>query len=479
MPRIPCIVTLLFVCPVLNAQQKYSPQQVRHVLGDVVDALDKFHPGAYRYQSKNDFAAYVDSVKNTITDSATQVDMYRKIKPVVSRIGCLHTDFSMTEKYKQALNKTPNLLPFRLYFKENKAWVTDNFSGNPLILPGDEITAINGRSIPEILSLVLPAIPSDGYNQTMKYLALYRQFPLWYRHMIAVTDNFEVMVAHHGETRSVTLKGMLEKDLAGNGFLTEPVYPKQLELNIKGGTAYLTIRSFADSYIKRSGQSFKPFIDEAFRELKNKGVKNLVLDLRDNTGGSDGNAAYFSGFFFDRPYRYWKRVTCTPAIAAKIKGVAKIWWRKPVQEDSLWLWQKGKRSGEFDYADEQRPAADPFAGNVYVLINGFCMSSCADLAAILYSNRKALFVGEETGGGYQGNNSGMMPGIHLKPSKMMLTVPLQKYETAVDTTQFFGRGTMPDVPVALSLNDILQRRDRVMETADSLIAGNFNVAQRR
>ncbi|MBO9152096.1 S41 family peptidase [Chitinophaga sp. GCM10012297] len=479
MPRIPCIVTLLFVCPVVKAQQKYSPQQVAHVLGDVADALDKFHPGAYRYQSKNDFAAYVDSVKGTIKDSATQVEMYRKIKPLVSRVGCLHTDFSMTEKYKQELNRSPNLLPLRLYFKDDKAWITDNFSNHPLISPGDEITTINGRSIGEILRQVLPAIPSDGYNQTMKYLALYRQFPLWYRHMVEVTEHFDITTISGGQPRSVRLKGMMEKDLAGNGFLSEPVFARQLELKIKDATAYLTIRSFADSYIKRSGQSFKPFMEEAFKELQNKGVKNLVIDLRDNTGGSDGNAAYLSGFFFDAPYRYWKRVTCTPAIAAKIKGVAKIWWRKPVQQDSLWLWQKGKRSGEFDYVDEQQPAAHPFAGKVYVLINGFCMSSCADLSAVLYSNRKGLFIGEETGGGYQGNNSGMMPGIHLKPSKMMLTVPLQKYETAVDTARFFGRGTMPDVPVELSLNDILQKRDRVMEVTDSLIAGNSNVAQRR
>jgi hypothetical protein len=37
------------------------------------------------------------------------------------------------------------------------------------------------------------------------------------------------------------------------------------------------------------------------------------------------------------------------------------------------------------------------------------MSLCADVAAILSFNKKAICIGQQTGGGYQGNNSGLMP----------------------------------------------------------------------
>jgi len=43
------------------------------------------------------------------------------------------------------------------------------------------------------------------------------------------------------------------------------------------------------------------------------------------------------------------------------------------------------------------------------------MSSCADVVAILSYNKKALFIGDETGGGYQGNNSGMTPETKVQP----------------------------------------------------------------
>lgn len=67
------------------------------------------------------------------------------------------------------------------------------------------------------------------------------------------------------------------------------------------------------------------------------------------------------------------------------------------------------------------------------------MSSCADVAAILSYNKKAIFIGQETGGGYQGNNSGMIPDSKMQPFNFTLSVPLQKYFNYVDTSKNIGR----------------------------------------
>jgi len=82
----------------------------------------------------------------------------------------------------------------------------------------------------------------------------------------------------------------------------------------------------------------------------------------------------------------------------------------------------------------------------------------------LQYNKRALLVGEETGGGYQGNNSGLMPeaklGLGLKVS-----IPLLKYINAVDQNKNFGHGTYPDVVDQPSVADILNGQDVVMATA--------------
>ena len=233
---------------------------------------------------------------------------------------------------------------------------------------------------------------------------------------------------------------------------------------------YLTIHSFAKTEIVKCNQNFRNFVDQAFTRLKTANVKNLVVDLRDNTGGSDPFAAYFTSYCFDKPFRYWDRIEVTQAVANEIKGAAlKLFYRKPVQKDSVWLWKKARHSDEFNFYEEQKPARNNFKGKVYVLMNGFCMSSCADVIAILSYNKKATLIGQETGGGYQGNNSGMIPDSQVKPFDFTLSVPLQKYVNHVDRSMNIGRGTMPDYVINRTIDDLLKGEDLELNLANELI----------
>ena len=97
------------------------------------------------------------------------------------------------------------------------------------------------------------------------------------------------------------------------------------------------------------------------------------------------------------------------------------------------------------------------------------MSSCADLVAILAHNKKAKVVGQESGGGYQGNTSGMMPKTKI-PTGLEITVPLLKYTNAVDPVVNIGRGTIPDYVVTPSLDDWIEKKDVEKEFVIQLIS---------
>lgn len=449
--------------------QKFPADTVKSTIDSWTKELSIKHPGFYRYNSKEEFTKYIDSIKSTIKDSLTEMEAYLKLKPIITRIHCLHSGISLPKEYVDYLNQQPDLFPFQVYFNDNKAYVIKNYSASDSITAGDEILSINGKSIDKITAQLLSLIPSDGYNLTMKYRALYLQFPTWYR-TIDLSENFITVIKHCNIEKTYQIKGAKFKDIVRDGFLREPVRPKQLEFKIENNTGFLTIHSFARSDIKKANQDFKKFIDKAFTEIKTNKVQNLVVDLRDNTGGSDPYAAYFTSYFFDKPFRYWDRIEVTEAIAKEIKGAAlKLFYRKPIQKDSVWLWQKGRHTSEFDFYEEQSPAKNNFKGNAYVLINGFCMSSCADVAAILSYNKKAIFIGQETGGGYQGNTSGMIPDTKVEPFDFTLTVPLQKYFNYVDTLKNIGRGTIPDYPVNMTTEEVLKGEDKELQTAIGFI----------
>lgn len=461
-------VGIFFLMPGAKAL-KFPTDSVKKIFAELETELRLKHPGFYRYHTRAEMDRYADSLKTSLPDSLNEPEIYRAFKPFFSYIGCLHTEFFLDETYQNALDKRANLFPFQVYFTGRQAYIIKNLSGDDVIHPGAELLRVNGKTVPELLDVLLPAIPSDGYNLTLKYRSLYHFFPTWYRNFLGESEGFRLRIRQDGKESDHEVNAKKYADLAESGFLRPIDYPAQLEFRIENGIGILAVHTFSRSDIRAGKQQFKPFVDEAFREMRSRSVKNLVLDLRYNTGGSDANAAYLARYFFDAPYRYWDRIEVTESVASEIKGIYRLFYRKPVHKDSLWLWQKGKTVPDFDFYETQHPVRHPYTGKVYVLINGFCLSSCSDFTAVLASAKRAVFVGEETGGGYEGNNSGMMPTVSLKPTRLGMTVPLQSYHNAVAPAPQAGHGTFPDYPVRETAEDLIGKQDKALALTFALI----------
>lgn len=59
----------------------------------------------------------------------------------------------------------------------------------------------------------------------------------------------------------------------------------------------------------------------------------------------------------------------------------------------------------------------------------------------------------------------------LPNTKLRIDVPLIAYYTAVDGVRNQNRGILPDCPVTYTIQDELEGRDKVMEIASQLAAG--------
>ena len=165
-----------------------------------------------------------------------------------------------------------------------------------------------------------------------------------------------------------------------------------MEFELKDKVGIIKIHSFAKTDIKGNGQNFKKFTRKTFKALKDGAVSNLVIDLRYNTGGSDGNAALLASYFFDKPFRYWDKIEVTEDLAKEIKGLVRVIYAKPLKKEGTYLWRKSIFTREFNYYKIQRPARRNFIGKTYILTNGLCMSSCSDFVAIMSHNKKAKII---------------------------------------------------------------------------------------
>jgi hypothetical protein len=449
----------------INLERTYPADSAKQIIHSIMNELSLKHPGMYRYHTRSNYKRHIDSTANTVTDSISTLSLYRKLKPLISRIGCLHTGITLP---KNALTDRPNHLPLQLVFRNGKAWITDDYFHKHKELVGKEVLSINNKPIHDILGILLPAIPSDGYNQTMKYLALDFEFAKWYAAIVETPSQFIVTIATDDGPRDVTLEGAFRNSLPDFEKSFEGDGTPRLSFRQEKDYSILTVKSFSNSAIKRGKQKYRSFIHSTFETLRKNQTQNLIIDLRYNTGGTDGNAVLLARHLFDKSFRYWDRIEVTPAIAKEIKGIAKLFYKKPTPGDSLYRWRKVRFSRETDYYTTQIAAKNNFKGKVFVLVNGFCMSSCSDIAAVLHSNKRAILIGEETGGGYQGNTSGLMPTVTVFGG-LRLTVPLLKYTNAVDPNINVGRGTIPDHTVVSSVDDVINKKDPMMEYVIALI----------
>ena len=353
-----------------NSNKKYHPDSIIRWTKRILNATSKKHPGFYRYTTKENFNFTIDSTCQTITDSLTELDFYRKIKPLFAKIGCVHTKISLSKEYNNYLNKTSTLFPFEIFINDEKrVFITKNFSSNQSILITSEILSINSKSIGEILKILYKTIPSDGYNQTEKTLLLNHRFAFWYQTIVEVNEKFNVVIADEGTPKIYEVSGV-SKDLFPTLKSIETNYKKPLEFELKDNVGIIKIHSFAKTDIKGNGQNLKKFTRKTFKALKDGTVSNLVIDLRYNTGGTDGNAALLASYFFDKPFRYWDKIEVTEDLAKEIKGLLRVIYAKPLKKDGTYLWRKSIFTREFNYYKIQRPARRNFIGKTYILTNG-------------------------------------------------------------------------------------------------------------
>jgi C-terminal processing protease CtpA/Prc len=114
---------------------------------------------------------------------------------------------------------------------------------------------------------------------------------------------------------------------------------------------------------------------------------------------------------------------------------------------------------------EQPPPKYPFLGKVFVLIDGGTFSTAADFCAVTHHLKRATFIGEETGGGYYGNNSGAQVVLTLQNSKARVRIPMYEYWNAVPGYDGKRRGTRPDYTVETKAANLLRGVDEQLDLA--------------
>ena len=413
----------------------YTRQQVVKDIDYAIKTLEDVHPDPYTTISRADFYHNVDSIKQVIPEKVSALQAYKILRMILSPIQEGHTNIGLNYFTKRiAIRKT---LPYRLLINKDRIFIAKNYSYRNSIPVGSEILEINGKSVIQCLQEVSSLLGCE--NSQLRNAIL--QYPMFWG-LWNDNKNFEIKYkTPENKTGTITTYG---------GIVSNIMYLKEMasigndysfEIK-KGNIGYIAFNSC------RNIDKFKVFLSEAFAQIKNRQIKNLVIDIRKNSGGSGalGNEVmqYISKTGFRQMDAGFVKVS-NEILADKSNNTLSKVWIDSVKPDI------GK---VYDIVDksETNLRLNPlrYTGNTYLLIGGYTFSSAVDFASAFKCYKAGTIIGTETGGLTSGY--GNVYSCYLPETGFDISIPCTKWVTACGRDDH--KGIMPDYAIEDDQNPI-------------------------
>lgn len=456
-PTIALVALLAAGGAVLPAAQAPAAQDLRVLTPDQVTAelalfeaaLTELHPSFARGRRQETLARFMAGVRTAATGPMSAIDLYRVLAPFAAVVQDGHTTLALpgdtTASWK--------LLPLRVWVDPTAGTLWTLGPESSGIPAGSRIEVVNNIPAAKLLAAIAPTIPRDGDAVARVAWALGQgfRFSQAMAALFGSSETYQLDIVGPGQSgaaRRVVVAGATLAELRAGAPAADGDFSLTFERD--GAVGVMRIAAFSAEIQDR--------MTAAFQTLHERKTRALVVDLRDNPGGRDELGKVLLAHLAAAPFSYYRslRVLADPRHPA-FSMVAARRAQLPEAAD-------GSRSVPSPNLGLQQPVAPVFAGPVVVLINAGTFSTAAEFVSIARATSRVTLVGEETGGNRCGNNSGVVVPVTLPHSQLRLAVPLVEYTLEVPC-EGDRRGVRPDHPVARTLSDLLQGRDRQMESA--------------
>lgn len=446
-----------------NAERLYSVDALKKDLAFLRGKYERHNPNLYLYNSKQQLDRYFDSLSEHIVAPMTDMGFYRYLGSITARIKDAHTSVFPNESCEWWYGNQPYFIPLLITCNSGKIMTDLCASPDRSIPDGSEIVSINEKPAAEILEQLRPYAPRDGYNETRVNWVINNFFSYFYCYCIESTGTFRIVYnTPEHEQRTHTLQATTVDSMWSG---TYRFYPARyvagrrdssitLRFREDSTIAILRIRSFAKHGWHSKEDPFRKTIRRYFGLIKNAPVKNLIIDVRDNSGGNPEYARFLASHLLDKEFVY----------ISQYKAVERLHWNEA--DDS-------KRNGNKWYpycgTGKTQPEKNVYTGKLYVLMDGGSTSTAGDFVACLDFYDRAVFIGEESGanktvsGGMIFSSEFELPNTKLR-CRMSTIQGINKSGQPND-----GHGVLPDYTVVPTPEDYMNFHNPMLEKAMELI----------
>ncbi|GAB6108330.1 S41 family peptidase [Fusibacter bizertensis] len=415
--------------------QTFTIKELQDDFDQFTGLIEKLHPKLYA--NEEELAALIDEKQSQIRDGMTELEFFKLISPIATKLDCGHTNVSLSPDTERTLFHKAVMFPLYLHWIGEHAYVDQNAWAENIPI-GAEILSINGKSMREIRSILLDNFSADGENLTRKYFFLNHFFNYFYALIIENQTVFDVRYIEEPElddsaasssgTSTASIAGVSSSEynakFVSDWADTETPFKSEFETEY----AILTFYSFYPEG-KFALSDYKSFIDDFFVKIKEKDIDKLILDVRSNGGGDPNVTSHLFSYLakFEQPYFVDHGVGYYRSLYNII----------PLAENR-------------------------FSGKIAILMNGMSFSSTGHLLALLKYQNVGNFFGEESGGSFACTDSSQNfilanTGIRFKSATSVWEVKVQGLTA--------GRGVFPDFEIEQTLQQYLSNEDVVKNSA--------------
>lgn len=447
------IFITFLACSHQGSGQHLSQEDARSDFIYLRNKIAEIHPNRFFFRSPEEEETHFQHLHNKIDDSMDLMSFYQLVAAYTTFFQDGHTFPSMSflsRRYEESLREGNTVIPLLFDFKEEELFILHTSDNEQYVdLIGQQLLGLNGHSSQKIIEAFQTYYAKRASHLDNAHIRLFNAY--FWAAFGSYSDWDLEYLDESGKRKSVHLSGLskrLETPQANNANGMLP--PFQFDYIFDNKAGLLTINYMADP------QGFEEFAEDLFQQLNRKKIKHLVIDMRQNGGGTSQIGDILYSYLSDKAYSEGK-------MYVKTSPTIKHWYESDRKGHPLYEFvQNGKPNELLVFPDTTlfTPVKREFLfeGKSYLLTSKKTYSSGHMFAGLFKCGNIGTMIGQETGQATK--TVGDAFSFTLPHSEIDISVSYKIFEGPCELS--FEHGFQPDITISYEASEVKDGIDKEM-----------------
>ena len=374
-----------------EAMDYYTKIGIAQDMEKVIESFDRIAPMPYLRVDSAAIRLKRDSILSTLPDTVSIEEGRIKLASFIASYRLGHSQMTFWLPYLDSVAH----FPFRVNIRNNRLFITANHSNDETITDGMEITTINGVSADRLIKELTDCMSLELRETREYYVAAMIDY------LVRFYFNW------NSPTFRMTLKNTEEQESTGDFVKVNNGHQTKVNVNDMGlyleypndSTAKLRITKFHG--FKR--KAYRQFMKSAFREIGEKGIRFLVIDIRGNGGGNSNYLRELAAYVAKGKISFEGKAMRRTTTESKkhFRSIFFKWYTYPLyplvyiipSARELFVKKDGSLTITEEKTEKLKRVKYPFNGNVFLLVDRGTYSTSSMLTSCFQCHGIAKIVG--------------------------------------------------------------------------------------